>query len=63
MRDCSTRRPFNADVTADPRLHGIARGLAELYDPQLTQSPPERWTTLAAELERRLRQQARKDAE
>ncbi|GEP06554.1 hypothetical protein [Methylobacterium oxalidis] len=63
MRDCSTRRPFHSDVTTDPRLHGIARGLAELYEPQVRENPPERWTKLAAEVERRLRRTEPKGAD
>ncbi|MDR7039314.1 hypothetical protein J2X36_004088 [Methylobacterium sp. BE186] len=55
MRDCNGRRPFCTGVTADPRLHGIARGLAELYEPQLRETTPESLAKLATVIDRRLR--------
>lgn len=53
MRQLDHFHAIHADASADPRLHGIARGLGMLLDPKQFEDIPEELSDLVARLQAR----------
>ncbi|WP_336490336.1 hypothetical protein [Methylobacterium nigriterrae] len=60
MRDCNAQGPVRSSATDDPCLNGIAHDLADLYEPVVRETPPDRLRKLAEDLAKRLRAETRK---
>jgi len=58
VRNCNAQSSIRSNVTDDPGLNAIAHDLAELYEPVVRETPPNRLRKLAEDLGKCLRPEA-----